>query len=379
MKVNRILHCVNSLDAADGGPARSVPALASAQADCGADVRLWSAHAPTIDLAEYSGVHFVHGDLSQALPNGWMPDLIHDHGLWLPSNHASARFGRHHRIPRIVSPRGMLQPWCLQHRRLKKQIAWRLYQHRDLRSAECLHATSAAEADQIRRLGFDQPIVRLPNGVRLPAVRRADEAARRASRRALREVLFLGRVHPVKGLDNLVTAWSKVSRDGWRLRIVGSDEDGYGTTVSRRIRDLALSDSVSVEGPVQGTDKWNQMAQADVFVLPSFSENFGIVVAEALAAGTPVITTTGTPWSDLPQQGSGWWVEPNADALADALRKAMVTPVAELEAMGQRGRNWVRDEFSWPQIGQRMLDACQHLFDDAWESGWLQRVQRNAA
>jgi len=132
MTPQRILHCVSSLNAADGGPARSVPALAHAQAQCGADVTLWSAHTPTIDLTSFEGVTFVHGELPAALPVGWMPDLIHDHGLWLPSNHASARFGRHNRIPRVISPRGMLQPWCLNHRRWKKRLAWRLYQHRDL-------------------------------------------------------------------------------------------------------------------------------------------------------------------------------------------------------------------------------------------------------
>lgn len=370
----RILHCVSSLNATDGGPARSVPSLAQAQAACGAEVILWTAHAPTIELQPFPAVRFVHGELPGALPAGWTPDLIHDHGLWLPSNHSTARFGRHHRVPRVISPRGMLQPWCLNHRRWKKRLAWRLYQHRDLRSADCLHATSAAEVQRFRELGFSQPIIQLPNGVPLP-----DAVAPQTAPSSKREFLFLSRIHPVKGLENLVTAWSRVEHENWRLRIVGSDEDGHGRVIARQIAELGLQDSVSLEGSVNGHEKWRQMAQADVFVLPSFSENFGIVVAEALAAGTPVITTTGTPWARVREQKCGWWVDPTAGALATGLKHAMSVPPQELEAMGQRGRDWARAEFSWELIGQRMLQAYERLFDVSVTPNWLHRTEQKAA
>lgn len=371
----KILHCVASLSPNDGGPARSVPSLASAVASAGCDVRVWTGQLPTVDLGEFSNVSFVHGDIDEVTSGDWTPDVIHDHGMWLPNNHAVARFARHRRIPRLVSPRGMLQPWCLRHRRVKKHIAWRLYQHRDLRSADCLHATSEAEIDQFRKLGFHQPIIHLPNGVRFPtSLPRPASTAKEG-----REVLFLSRIHPVKGIENLVTAWSQVAKDGWRLRIVGSDSDGHSRVVADRICELGLSENVTIEGPLHGQEKWRRMIDADVFVLPSFSENFGIVVAEALAAGTPVITTTGTPWSGLPRNSCGWWVAPDVASLADALADALSRSRDELQVMGRRGREWVGAEYSWELIGQRMRDAYVHLFDEAVTCDWLHRVRRNAA
>ncbi len=331
-------------------------ALAAAEAASGADVTVWSRQAATIDLAGFNDVKFASGDISAAV--GTL-DIIHDHGLWLPSNHASARVGRHRRIPRVVSPRGMLESWSLKHRRIKKKIAWQLYQHRDLRSAACLHATSASEEDQFRRLGFRQPIIRIPNGVSLPVDLTSNEKLK-----PRKEVLFLSRIHPVKGLLNLLEAWQQSVCSEWRLKIVGSDECGHLAELKKKCAALQLRDSVEFCEAVHSEKKWQLIKDAALLALPSFSENFGIVVAEALGVGTPVLTTTGTPWNDITNRQCGWYVEPTVEAIASGLRQAMSTSRIQLAEMGQRGRLWMKESFSWDDIGRRMLSSYDQLLNN---------------
>ncbi|MEQ9408098.1 MAG: glycosyltransferase [Fuerstiella sp.] len=357
MRHLRILHCIASLNEHDGGTARSVPALAQAEAEHGADVRVWSSRPPTIDLSSCDRTRFESGDLRLLMERDWKPDLIHDHGLWLPSNHSCARLGRHQRIPRVVSPRGMLEPWSLSHRQFRKQVAWRLYQQRDLASCCGLHATSDSESHQIRRLGFRQPILALPNGVTLPT---ADVHPAPPARDG-REILFLSRIHPVKGLPNLIAAWKQVAAPDWTLRIAGPDEDGHRAELQRQVAALGLQHNVRICEAVHSDQKWTLLQQADVVVLPSFSENFGIVVAEALGMGTPVITTTGTPWNEVSTRKCGWYVKPEATDLAIALRQAMACSRDQLQAMGARGRSWVRADFSWRDIGRRILSGYERL------------------
>ena len=353
----KVLHCINSLNDSDGGPARSVPALAAAQAASGADVRIRTSQPPTINTTPFANVKFVT-DTDVSSNDGWQPDIIHDHGIWLRTNHAVARLARAANIPRVVSPRGMLEPWCLQHRRFRKQVAWRLYQRRDLMTATCLHATSHSEVKQFRKLGLNQPVISLPNGVSLPENLSFGDATRETgSDTDEREILFLSRIHRVKGLLNLVAAWKQEHRPGWRLRIVGADEDGHRSEVEAAVANAGLNDSIVVNEAVHSEEKWSLLSQADVVVLPSFSENFGIVVAEALCCGTPVITTRGTPWSGLTVRQCGWYVDADVSGIAQALRSALRTSRADLKQMGTRGQRWVRAEFAWKDIGAKMLDA----------------------
>ena len=378
----RVLHCVPSLNATDGGPARSVPALAGAEANAGVDVRVWSCQPPTIDLTPFQPAGFVTGELKSVVTEQWTPDIIHDHGLWLPSNHASARLGRHRRIPRCISPKGMLQPWCLRHRRFRKLAAWQLYQHRDLLSSACLRASSESEAEQLCRLGFEQKVVTVPNGVTLPKTPLSRDDNHDTEQTIIREVLFLSRIHPVKGLPHLIEAWQRVVRPGWRLRIVGPDEGGHLAEIRNLINRKQLHNSVAICDAVLSEEKWTLLRDADLVVLPSFSENFGVVVTEALAVGTPVVTTTGTPWKDLVSERCGWYVAPSADGIATALSDAMNQSPEARTKMGERGREWVLKTYSWTDIGQRMVAVYQRLLRDTpsimWPAGEPTHLRRAA-
>lgn len=276
-------------------------------------------------------------------------ELIHDHGLWLTTNHAAAEVSRRKSVPRLVTLHGMLDPWSMAHKAWKKSVAWHLFQKRDLHAAQVLHATSEAEARDARSLGLRQPIVVIPNGVDLPL-----DATRKPRSSFDRTALFLGRIHPVKGLLNLIHAWAMVRPPNWKMIITGPDEIGHQAELEAAINAAGLSHCFSFTGPVTPESKWNCYRQADLFVLPSFTENFGVAAAEALGVGVPVITTRGTPWQALEKTRCGWWVDANPVAIADALRSATQMSDSERDEMGKRGRQLVLDQFTWLRAATEM-------------------------
>lgn len=280
-------------------------------------------------------------------------DLIHNHGLWLLPNVYSGREAARAGTPLVVSPRGMLSAAALRFSPLKKAAFWRLVQANPVRHAACLHATSAEEYEEIRAFGLTNPVAVIGNGIDIP---NAPEAAERPEA-ADRVVLSLGRLHPSKGLQNLLHAWAKVeeSHPDWRLRILGPAERGH-ELVLRALRDSLRLARVSIEGPIYGDEmKLEAYREASLFVLPSLTENFGLTVAEALAAGTPAIATKGTPWRGLETERCGWWIDHGIDPLAAALSRAMRLPRETLTAMGGEGRDWMAREYSWDRIAGEML------------------------
>ena len=366
-----VLHCVPGLDTRHGGPSRTVVALTDAlslregltvsllsQGRVGASVV--PSNCPSVARRVAPGtsgpacalgwpVHRELGGMGSAL----LPALVHSHGVWHPVSHWAARVARAWNVPLIIHPRGMLEPWALGQKPLKKRLALALFQRRDLESARAFVATSEMECDGLRRFGLRQPVAVIPNGVDVGdadalALDHADEPGRE------RIALFLSRVHPKKGLLELVRAWGRVAPTGWRLRIAGPDEGGHWGQVERLVRQLGLSDRVEYLGPVEGARKAALYQGADLFVLPTFSENFGVVVAEALAHGLPVITTRGAPWADLETYGCGWWTEVGVDPLVVALREAMALSDEQRAAMGARGREYVR-RFDWGRIAEQTL------------------------
>jgi glycosyltransferase involved in cell wall biosynthesis len=350
----RVLHTIDSLRLQTGGPARTVPALVSALAENGLEVDLWARELPEF-FTTAAKVVLHTGSLERLLAvGGRRPDIVHDHGIWLRSNHDVCRLAAHYGIPRVVSPRGMLEPWALDHRRWKKKLAWWLYQRADLQRAAALHATAEAEAAQFRCLGLRSPITVIPNGIDVPNLQRSP-----SSEEGCRTALFLSRVHPKKGLPLLVEAWARVRPAGWRMKVVGPDENHHVAAVKTLVQQAGIADAWEFTAEVNDREKWASYKEADLFILPSHSENFGMVVAEALAAGVPVITTTGCPWAGVLQHGCGWWVEPAAVGLATALQDACSRAPDELLLMGQRGRRWMESDFGWNKVAQRMTALYQ--------------------
>lgn len=347
-----------SLEASYGGPAFSVSRLAMALAAAGVEVGLWSADGSVSRaelLAADTTVRRLGGDLGAAAA-AFGPDVAHDNGLWLPHNHRIAQLAGAAGWPRVLSTRGMLEPWALRHKRWKKTAAWRLYQRRDVNRAVALHATADAEAANLAAMRLKAPIHTIANGVDLPELATAACAAADRPMTAL----FLGRIYPVKGLPMLVEAWARVRPAGWRLIIAGPDEAGHRGEVEAAVAAAGLTDSVSFPGPVSGAAKAALLAGADLFLLPSHSESFGMALAEALAHGAPVLTTTAVPWPQLEARQCGWRTAPTVDGLAGGLRVATARDRATLEAMGAAGRA-LAAEYGWPRIADAFVALYEAL------------------
>jgi glycosyltransferase involved in cell wall biosynthesis len=299
--------------------------------------------------------------LSTALENDAdRVDILHNHGLWLMPNVTVGRIAKNSAKPLVVSPRGMLAPEALRFSSHKKRLFWALLQRHSFAHAAAWHATCPEEADDIRTFGVKAPIAIIPNGI--------DEASLFAdhnSDREKRTVLFMSRIHPKKGLPNLIAAWSDIAhqRPHWELVIVGPDEGGHRADLAKQVNELGAP-SIQFVDPVYGAEKASLLASADLFVLPTKSENFGIAVAEALAAGLPAIVTKGAPWSGLADQECGWWIDHGIEPLKAALLEATFLPPAARKEMGERGRNWVTREFSWDTIASQMRQLYSWILED---------------
>lgn len=248
---------------------------------------------------------------------------------------------------------------------LQKKIFWHVLQAPALRAAACFHATAESEYEDIRRLGFRQPVCILPNGIDVPPLEETPNSG-------CRQLLFLGRVHPIKGIDVLLRAWQAVEDRflDWELHIAGPDNGGYLAEMQALAAKLRL-ERVVFHGPLFGEEKLRAYRAASLFVLPTHSENFGMTVAEALAAGTPAIVTKGAPWEGLDKQGAGWWIDIGVDSLSVCLEQALATPPAHLAEMGRAGREWMLRDYSWERIGAQLSVVYRWLLEGGETPPWV--------
>ncbi|MBZ5589446.1 MAG: glycosyltransferase [Acidobacteriia bacterium] len=370
----KVVHTVAGLWEHTGGPAESVPALCRGLAEAGHRVTLITGQGELVSavhalepavtvrlvrLGPYRLANYSRESVGAVEQESRSAELIHTHGLWLHPNWVSARVARRRGLPLVVSPRGMLAEWALDRRRLFKRVLWHLVDGPACRGAAIVHCTSQGEATEVRRAGCRGPLAVIPNGVDTMSFSPAVKATG-SPREVGHEVLFMSRIHPKKALDLLLEAWAGVraSQPAARLALAGPGEP-HNVAWLREMLDGSLGRGVRYLGVVAGEERLRLLRSAAVVVLPSRSENYGMVVAEALACGTPVITTTGTPWHALPAERCGWVVEPEVAALAGALDAALRCSGDELAAMGARGRAFVVREHSLGAAVGRMVAAYE--------------------
>lgn len=282
--------------------------------------------------------------------------LMHSHGMWQMNAVYPGRVASKYKTPLMLSPRGAWSEWAMASGSLVKRPFWALIQRPSVEAVTCFHATAENEYQDIRRLGFRQPVAIIPNGIDIPF--KIEKCSK-----SVRTLLFLSRIHPKKGLDMLLPAWGAIQArfPDWQLQIVGNDDGYYG--VSGYLEELqTLSKQLGLQriqflGALHGEAKWKAYADADLFVLPTYSENFGISVAEALAAGIPSIVSKGAPWIGLEKQGAGRWIEIGLEPLVAGLEDLMRRSPEQLQTMGRLGREWMLREFDWRIIGQQMKDV----------------------
>lgn len=366
----RLAHVVSGIEQEAAGPSYTVPALALRQSAAGHQVAIHSLGQPVAQPAAPWHDHRYPKDraigsvlgklgMSRALRDGLRDadyDVLHAHGLWQMPCIYAARAARHAGKHLVVAPRGMLSEAALEYSPQRKWLFARALQDRALRGASLFHATACSEYRDIRHQGFTQPVAIVPNGVDVPLTCDRDRPFQ------TRRVLSLGRIHPKKGLDVLIEAWARIEAKypDWRLDLIGPDEAGHAAELQALVKRLKLQ-NVSLSGPVYGADKWRVYAQADLFVLPTRSENFAVTVAEALASSVPVISSKGAPWSGLTTNGCGWWIDLGIPELAAALDRAMCLDDATRDDMGAKGRAWMIRDFSWERIAQDMAAAYRWL------------------
>lgn len=377
----RTCQIVASINRKTGGPAVSVSKLADHLVSAGIDSHLfaldYTCHGPQQPLSRAT-LHSVPADsiarhfrgfskraasaLTRLAPDF---DIIHNHGLWMFPNRDARRAAVQAKVPLIISPRGMLSDWALGRSRLKKRLVWNLFEHANLRAARAFHATSVDELASIRSAGFVQPVAVIPNGVDLPAPGQIPERSaielRFPNLHEQNWLLFLSRLHPKKGLPELISAWAGLGpkRCGWKLIIAGPDLDNYRPVLDALIHQHQLECEIVFTGMVEGVERDCLLGRSNLFVLPTHSENFGLVIAESLAACVPVVTTKGAPWQELETHKCGWWID--LSSLQVALEQAMAMSSETRREMGQRGRALVSSKYSWDLVASQMADFYRWL------------------
>ncbi|GJQ29080.1 MAG: glycosyl transferase [Phycisphaerae bacterium] len=372
----KILQVTDTLSAKGGGPPMVITRLAAAQAALGHNVTLYcyqtppgDAESPTDDRRAQGRLHQARlvrgGRLERVLPRGAMRDLsrvvsgydvVHLHGVWYPICLAAARAAQAAGVPYVLAPHGMLDPWALSEKALKKKVFLALAYRAMVNRASLIHALSDYEAQSIGALGYRPPVATIPNGVFLDEIDPLPlPGAYFAAHPELRGepfVVFLSRLHPVKGLDILVEAFAIVVRrvPGARLVVIGPDW-GAEADLRARARTLGVADRVHLVGPAYGKEKFAAMVDAACFCLPSKHEAFSVAIVEALAAGCPVVISEQCHFPQVQSEGAGLCVVRTPEAVAEALTHLLAEPTAR-GMMGCAGRRLVEARYTWERVAE---------------------------
>lgn len=357
----KVLHIINSIDKSTGGPSRSVPQTCIELSKLGVDIEIVTQEsADMVAIKENSHLKVKYMTFWELYRYGSRLsakdiDLIHLQHIWNPYIQVMAFWAHKKKIPYIITPRGMLEPWILAQNSWKKKLGLFLYQKKAIQRAKYIHATAQMEANNIRALGFNNPIYIIPNGIDLSSVKESKK------KYGIKKIVFLSRIHPKKGIEILLEAWRNCNTEGWTLEIAGNGDENYIEKLIRSAQDIK---NVNFVGAKYGVDKWNFLLSADAMVLPTFSENFGIVVAEALVIGVPVITTTGTPWQDLESYNCGWWIDLSVANLESTLEKVISTPTEILEVMGKQGQKLIMEKYDLKEVSKKIVDLYQIVLNE---------------
>lgn len=290
-------------------------------------------------------------------------DLYHTNGLWLYCNHETCSIARKKKRPYLITPHGMLYPAAIKRSYWKKWPLLQLFFHTDIANADCFHATCRQEMEHIRNFGYTGPIAIIPNPTVSPDF--LDEIAQQKaaimSQKRVNRFGFLGRLHPVKKIENLLYAIASLpDKHDCELIIMGKGDPDYEQFLRNEVTRLRLM-NVTFRGFVSGREKYEELVRLSGLFVPSDFENFGMIVTEALSVGTPVMASLGTPWEDLNTYKCGWWVDRGPDSIAHVMEQIMHMPAGPLLEMGLRGRHLVMEKFAASQVARQMYELYEWL------------------
>ena len=364
----KVLSFVSSLDLSSGGPSRSVPMLAKGLAELGVDITLMAIRSENMNIHALEGTSvklkvispsFSRREIAKFLADERF-ELIQIQSVWEMPYHKVMVEARKLNIPYIVTPRGMLEPWSLSQKKWKKRLAWWLYQRNDVQKSACVFTTAKMEAEHVSALGITTCKAVIPNGIETVGY-----PCESSIEGVKKQVLFLSRVHVKKGIELLFDAWKRILPDyvDWQLLVIGNGEAEYIHSLENRVENLGLKDCIKILPPVFGEAKIKVYQESALFCLPSFSENFGMVIAEAMSCGTPVITTTNCPWNILNDTKTGWCIDLNVDNLERALRDAMAMNPTDLYEMGQKASKLIYENFDYRSVTRKTLRLYEWLLN----------------
>jgi glycosyltransferase involved in cell wall biosynthesis len=395
-----ILHVIPSLGPVYGGPSKIVPELAQVLIKKGENVHIATTNAngdeclnvPLGVPVSLQGVptYYFPRHLNERFTFSWplsrwlwkhVPeyDLIHIHSVFSYSTAAASRIAYKYRIPYVVMPHGMLEPWALKYKGWKKKTYFQLLERENLNRASGIHAGTKAEMDNICGLGIKRPMFVVPNGLNLSEFENLPSRAKFEERypeiRGKEVILFLGRIDPKKGLDILVKALAILNRKDVYLVIAGPDLIGYRKTIEAMIHENGLGAQVLFTGMLSGQEKQMAFSSADLFVLPSRSEGFAVAVIEAMASRLPVIISKGCNFPQVEEVKAGRIIPPEVQPLVQAILDLLENP-NECKYLGNRGWDLVRNNYGWEEVASRLMEVYKDIKKHEWKSkAWASKGQ----
>lgn len=373
----KILHIIENIDNSYGGPAKSVPFLIKYLNKTKVNNKIISIQLKeneandicaenNIEIlsSQYNGPKFLKysKQFYRTIQNEINDEtILHTHSLWNYPPYCAYKLSKKYKLPLIMSIRGNLYDWNLNKSKWKKDLAFKLFQMKMFKEATCLHATEENEHKAIRNLGIKTPVALISNGIEVTEFENISSKEVAIENLKLdttkRYILFMSRIDSKKGLEYLINGFIKLEKQfpQWKILIAGPVYDQkYFDKINMAIRKAKIHDKVHYFGMVSGKKRLDLFAASELFILPAHTENFGMVIGEAMAAKLPVITTSGTPWKVLNDNNAGWWVDLNDENIVTALEKAMQKDPYELKEMGARGYETIKRDFTWEEVAYKM-------------------------
>jgi len=299
-------------------------------------------------------------------------NILHQHGIWMPVSLYAKKLKRQLKIKSVVQPHGYLEPFRMEISKYKKKIALSLYERSNISSSSCIVACSQDEGIKLKTMFPNNEVAVIPNGISREFF--YESSMKHDSATNKKTMLFLSQIIPIKGLERLFEAISEVGVQNfsdWELVIAGYGDEKYLQLLKDEVAKLKIGALVSFVGPKHGKDKVELFDNADIFILPTFNENYGIVVAEALARGIPVITTKGTPWEGLNVNRCGLHVDNTKEGIKLGLLRLLSMSPIELRDMGLRGRELIKDKYLWSQSTSKTIDLYQWVLHEGSRPNFL--------
>ena len=361
-----VLHYIPSIDQSSGGVGSYLKLLAHSLGEM-TELHIVSHHSENELKIENCAVHYIDHGLKNllkakrqfmALLDEIRPDIVHVNSCWEPLSSFTVFWAKTKGFPTVITPHGMLEPWVMAKNHWKKKVpAMILYQRKALKKADALIATAESERKNLVALDYNKNVLMVPNGVIV------DGTALKHCWKRNKQMLYLGLLRPNKGAGVLLDALSliKDKLEGYKVIVAGPDTEGYLSVLKSKSKEYGLEDIVTFPGGVFGDEKWKLYKESDLFVLPTLNENFGIVIAESLLCGTPVITCKGAPWQGLVDNSCGWWVDRTPKDVADAISASFDCSEEDLEKKGKRGSEYIVENFSSDIVAKKMIEVYLNI------------------